>query len=134
MFFFCSEESRPLALVQKYVGMCVTSLRVRIGPIVRQLCPTGKSVARFSRTRKVQPFPQKFFAFAVGQNISTDSRVPCPDREGRFAIVTTRWARDAMDGESVRRELKSRWTRTLSAYDEVVWSWRRDAGVKFLGS
>jgi len=74
-------------------------------------CPTGKSLPRFSRSPKVQPLWQKFFAFAVGQNIFRDSPVSRSDREGRIAIVTTRWARDAMDGESVRRDFWSRRTR-----------------------
>src|SRR5262249_841097 len=52
--------------------------------------------------------------------------------EGRFAIVTTRWARDAMDavasGEALHR------TKTFAAYGEVVWSWRRDPGATLAGS
>jgi hypothetical protein len=54
---------------------------------------------------------------------------PVPS-EGRFAIVTARW-----------RGL--RWTlvasgdlspdETLAAYGEIVWSWRRDPGVKLAG-
>ena len=28
----------------------------------------------------------------------------------------------------------SRWTKTPKAYGEVVWFWRRDAGVKLAGS
>ena len=50
--------------------------------------------------------------------------------EGRFAIVTERW-----------RGMRWTWLRqvlfvpdeTLATYGEVVWSWRRDPGVKLSG-
>ena len=46
--------------------------------------------------------------------------------EGRFAIVTSAgW--DAVDADALL-------TSAQDAYGEVVWSWRRDAGVKFLRS
>ena len=48
--------------------------------------------------------------------------------EGRFAIVTIRRAQDAMDA-AASGMLACR-TKTLAAYGEVVWSWRRDRGVK----
>src|SRR6185369_3559397 len=52
--------------------------------------------------------------------------VPCQS-EGRFAIVSIRGMRDAMDAASVR------WIILLdeiaAAYGKVVWSWRRDRGV-----
>jgi hypothetical protein len=38
-----------------------------------------------------------------------------PDKEGRFAIVTTRWARDAMDAMTHE-------TKVLIADGEAVWS------------
>jgi hypothetical protein len=38
-------------------------------------------------------------------------------QEGRIAIVTTRWARDAMDAA-----VKGEWS---AAYGQVVWFWRR---------
>jgi hypothetical protein len=47
--------------------------------------------------------------------------------EGRFAVVTKRWARDAMD--AVASGALHR-TKTPAADGEVVWSWRRDPGVK----
>src|SRR5437763_887852 len=61
-------------------------------------------------------------------NQNYNSRHPGPP-EGRFAIVTMRWA-------------GMRWTlwcqarffvpdENARAYGEVVWSWRRDAGAKF---
>src|SRR5579863_269049 len=40
----------------------------------------------------------------VGQITGTCSRVPCPWIEGRFAIVTKRWARDAVDAFGARDE------------------------------
>jgi hypothetical protein len=48
--------------------------------------------------------------------------------EGRVAIVTIRWARDAMDVAGVRHVRMP--GETFAAYGEVVWSWRRDPGVK----
>jgi len=66
--------------------------------------PDGQnSYALFREVQKVQSLSKKFFGFAVGQNTFRDSRVSCSDREGRIAIVPTRWARDAMDVDSVRR-------------------------------
>ena len=44
-------------------------------------------------------------------------------KEGRFAIVTKRWARDAMDALAQKAN-------ELEADGEVVWSWRPLAGVK----
>jgi len=46
-------------------------------------------------------------------------------------IVTFRWARDAMDAVGVRRVRSP--DEMLAAYGEVVWSWRRDRGVKSAG-
>jgi hypothetical protein len=48
--------------------------------------------------------------------------------EGRFAIVTKRWARDAMAAAGVSAMQIAR-TKTPAAYGEVVWSWRRDPGA-----
>ncbi len=47
----------------------------------------------------------------------------CSLQEGRFAIVTKRWERDAVDA-SCRK------TNGSFAYGKTVWSWRPDAGVK----
>ena len=47
-------------------------------------------------------------------------------------IVTTRWARDAMDALASGAFLAP--DENAKAYGEVVWSWRRDAGAKFLRS
>ena len=81
-------------------------------------CPTGKSA------KAVQPHPEKYSAFAVGQISATSSPVSRP-QEGRIAIVTDvgrgmRWTRWRAQDE--RRH----------AYGEVVWSRRPDAGVKFV--
>jgi hypothetical protein len=46
--------------------------------------------------------------------------------EGRIAIVTERWAWDAMDAAASGRFLPDE---IAAAYGEVVWSWRRDRGV-----
>ena len=58
------------------------------------------------------------------------SPVPCP-QEGRFAVVTERRARDAMD--AVASGMLACRTKTPAADGEVVWSWRRDPGVKLRG-
>jgi hypothetical protein len=44
----------------------------------------------------VQSAPKKYFAFLSTQ-ISAIASPSRPHHEGRFAIVTNRWARDAMD-------------------------------------
>ena len=46
--------------------------------------------------------------------------------EGRFAIVTMRWAGDAMDAVA-SGDLSP--DETSAAYAEIVWSWRRDPGA-----
>src|SRR6266568_4049907 len=48
--------------------------------------------------------------------------------EGRFAIVTMRWAGDAMDALASGAIFAP--DENAEAYGEVVWSWRRDAGAK----
>jgi len=45
-------------------------------------------------------------------------------------IVTTRWARDAMDALASGAFLAP--DENAKAYGEVVWSWRRDAGAKLV--
>jgi hypothetical protein len=63
----------------------------------------------------------------VGQINATSSAVSDP-QEGRFAIVTSvgcgmRW--------TFRRQARvTAPDETAKVYGEVVWSWRRDAGVK----
>jgi hypothetical protein len=52
--------------------------------------------------------------------------VPSP-HEGRFAIVTIRWAWDAMDAAASGGLCSP--DETFAADGEVVWSWRRDPGV-----
>src|SRR5437667_4220746 len=52
--------------------------------------------------------------------------------EGRIMIVTTRGARDAVDALASGAFLAP--DENAKAYGEVVWSWRRDAGAKFLRS
>ena len=100
--------------------------------VMRGCCPTGKSALAFRRTAKrVQPLSQKFSAFAVGQINFRTPAVSCPP-EGRIAIVTTRWARDAMDAAAPGSIIFGPDERA-AAYGKVVWSWRRDAGVKFAG-
>jgi len=47
--------------------------------------------------------------------------------KGRRAIVTSRVV--GCEG-TLRRQVILHRTRTFAAYGEVVWSWRRDPGVK----
>jgi hypothetical protein len=51
----------------------------------------------------VQPSSKKYFVLPVGQIISIPSRRPVPVR-GALAIVTKRWARDAVDAFGARDE------------------------------
>ena len=89
---------------------------------------TGKSL-RFTRIR-VKPQNQKYSASVVGQISGTSCAVSCP-QEGRFAIVTnvgcgmrwTLWCQAIFSPDE-----------NAKAYGQVVWSWRRDAGVKSLRS
>jgi hypothetical protein len=55
--------------------------------------------------------------FSLFERVETaiERRHPVPDKEGRFAIVTIRWARDAMD--ALTHE-----TKALIADGEAVWS------------
>jgi hypothetical protein len=55
--------------------------------------------------------------------------IPHPGpQEGRFAVVTKRGL--GCDGRCGVRYAQARRTKTPAAYGEVVWSWRRDPGVK----
>src|SRR2546430_17206459 len=74
----------------------------------------------------VQSPHAKIFRFSFLKIRIISNAVSCPP-EGRIAIVTTRWARDAMDAAFSTAN-------GSAAYGEVVWSWRRDAGVKLLRS
>src|SRR2546429_6204697 len=69
---------------------------------------------------------------SLHNSVNQNYKFPRPyPHEGRFAIVTMRWA-------------GLRWTlwrqarffvpdENAKAYGEVVWSWRRDAGAKLCG-
>jgi hypothetical protein len=72
-------------------------------------------LSRINAESTVQSSSEKYFALPVGQIIFITPRRPLPDQEGRFAVVTKRWARDAMD--AVGRK-----TNDLTADGEVVWS------------
>ncbi len=50
-----------------------------------------------------------------------------PLQEGRFAIVTRRWARDAVGRCGARRACSP--DESLATDGEIVWSWRRDPGA-----
>ena len=61
---------------------------------------TAFSLDRILRTSRDLPVALKCrscLPCAVGQITGISPRVPCPWIEGRFAIVTERWARNAMD-------------------------------------
>ena len=96
----------------------------------------GAGCAKFSTTASgkslriirisVKPQNKKYFAFRVGQISGIWFAVSRP-QEGRFAIVTDvgrgmRWTFLASGDFSPDESAKT--------YGEVVWSWRRDAGVK----
>jgi hypothetical protein len=76
----------------------------------------------FREIQKSSPSRKKFSLSPSGKTSLEIRASRAPIEEGRIAIVTTRWARDAMDADGVRRDFWSRRTRTLSAYGEVVWS------------
>ena len=63
-------------------------------------CATAFSLDRTLRTSSDLPVALKCrscLPCAVGQITGISPRVPCPWIEGRFAIVTERWERNAMD-------------------------------------
>jgi hypothetical protein len=96
---------------------------------VRQINPSGKSILIFRN--RVKPRNQKYFAGHVGQISGTSPAILGP-HEGRFAIVTMRWAEDVMDASASGERLSSP-DENVEAYGQVVWSWRRDAGAKPVG-
>jgi hypothetical protein len=86
---------------------------------MRQNNATGKS------EKPVQCPREKYSAFAVGQITDLNPRVS-PDERGVAHVTNARW--DAVDATLAQDERKA------VADGEVVWSWRRDAGVKFVRS
>src|SRR5436305_245503 len=50
---------------------------------------------------------------------------------GRFAVVTARWR--GLRWTLWRQRGANRADETSAAYGEIVWSWRRDPGVKLAG-
>jgi hypothetical protein len=91
---------------------------------------------RCSAYRKSCQVPHsKIFRFTGILIYGINPAVPRP-HEGRFAIVTMRWAQDAMDAAisgvalDFRKGSRPAAGRRSAAYGEVVWSWRRDRGVK----
>src|SRR6266576_6115242 len=85
------------------------------------ILPDGQITSAFRCTSKrVHPPSQKFSAFAVGQINFRTRAVSCPP-EGRIAIVTTRWARDAMDAVASGSIIFGP-DESAAAYGEVVWS------------
>ena len=86
------------------------------------MAPSGKSV----KTR--QSLPTKIFLLFISENQNYKPRHLIPE-EGRWPS-SPRLGWDAVDADSVR--YVSHLDEALSAYGEVVWSWRRDAGVKFV--
>src|SRR5215212_7375287 len=76
--------------------------------------------------------PPYFFSEMTLDNSANRKYVCLPHAHmrGRIAIVTARWARDAMDAAASGRFLPDE---TPAAYGEVVWAWRRDRGVYPVG-
>ena len=93
---------------------------------INLFCPSGKSLLIFRNS--VKPRNQKYSASHFWKS-ELQLRILGP-HEGRFAIVTMRWAEVVMDalasGVSAPDE-------NAEAYGQVVWSWRRDAGAKLCG-
>jgi hypothetical protein len=77
-------------------------------------------------SQRVNPQNQKYFSLPEFR--FTVSTPPSRTTEGRFAIVTIRRARDAMDAVASGGVFPP--DENAAAYGEVVWSWRRDRGVK----
>jgi hypothetical protein len=95
-------------------------------PRIKLICPTGKKIV--ARENLSTP-PRKNIPLRDCPKSNLQFHCPGP-QEGRIAIVTDvgqgmRWTR------SVRRNFFAR-TSDAAAYGEVVWSWRRGAGVKLL--
>jgi hypothetical protein len=81
------------ALELEVIAACLSWV-VRSGTKNIPFVPTGKSLPIFRNN--VKPRKQKYFAFPEGQ-IKALVGSSLPTRGGRFAIVTMRWARDAVD-------------------------------------
>jgi hypothetical protein len=75
------------------------------------------------KPKNARPFNVIWVVQSAGKNIplfeqvetAIERRDPVPDKEGRFAIVTIRWVRDAMDAMTHE-------TNALIADGEAVWS------------
>jgi hypothetical protein len=95
---------------------------------IKPFCPSGKSLPIFRN--RVKPQNQKYFAFP-------EMKIMALVASSRPARGAFRDRHDALgwgcDGRGRRQALFVP-DETLSAYGEVVWSWRRDAGAKFLRS
>jgi hypothetical protein len=70
------------------------------------------------------PEMKNILLYRSNKQVHNSSR-PGPS-EGRFAVVTKRWAWDAMDAAASGVSAPDE---NAAAYGEVVWSWRRDPGV-----
>ena len=81
---------------------------------------TGKSA------KPVKPRNQKYSAFQYRRFVRSSGRL-APTR-GTFRDRHERWARDAMDAVASGAFFAP--DESAAAYGEVVWSWRRDPGVK----
>jgi hypothetical protein len=77
--------------------------------------PKSIFLCNFRLICPVQSYQEKDSTLLVGQIITTSSPRPAPLPEGRFAIVTKRWARDAMDALAQKAN-------ELAADGEAVWS------------
>ena len=92
------------------------------------VCPSGKSLRLFRN--RVNPPKQKYSASHFWKSRIISFAVSSPRRGVRDRHEALGW--DAVDACGVRRLFAP--DEALSAYGEVVWSWRRDAGVKLAGS
>ena len=116
----------PLMAIHNRHSSCDKSTRRAASRVA--LAKPGK-LLRITRSKSQAP-NSKIFCFSETPNQRYHSRVSCP-QEGRFAIVTdvgrgmrwTSWRQAIFSPDEIAK-----------AYGQVVWSWRRDAGVKLAGS
>ena len=89
------------------------------------LCPSVANSTR--RANHSKPSSHKIKNISLYRNSDLRYQADSPrHREGRFAIVTEQWRGLRW---TLRRQVIFHRTKTLAAYGEVVWSWRRDPGV-----
>src|SRR5580692_8151304 len=85
------------------------------------------------RKLPVVPICRRFLLLLFPPNHKHHPRCPASMKRGVTADRHETWVRDAMDAGGVERAHVAR-TNDADADGEGVWSWRPDAGAKFLRS